>query len=83
MRCTSRPPGSAPFDPNNTSDLPFTTADGEEITAPAMNNELKMKYAEGKGWRGVDLPYAEGFVMRLVLPDAGSGPPATAFTSGS
>ncbi|CAH0201954.1 MULTISPECIES: serpin family protein [unclassified Arthrobacter] len=73
---------SAPFDPNNTSDLPFTLADGEEIAAPAMNNELKMKYAEGKGWRGVDLPYAEGFVMRLVLPDAGSGPPATAFDVG-
>ena len=72
----------APFDPNNTSDLPFTTADGVEITTPAMHNELKMKYAEGKGWRGVDLPYADGFVMRLVLPDAGSGPPATAFDAG-
>jgi serine protease inhibitor len=62
----------APFDPNNTSDLPFTTAGGLEITAPAMHNELKMKYAEGQGWRGVDLPYAEGFVMRLVLPDVGA-----------
>jgi serine protease inhibitor len=72
----------APFDPNNTSDLPFTTADGVEIDAPAMHNELKMKYAEGQGWRGVDLPYADGFVMRLVLPDAGSGPAATAFDVG-
>jgi serine protease inhibitor len=63
---------SAPFDPNSTSDLPFTTADGEEIDAPAMHNELKMKYAEGRGWRGVDLPYADGFVMRLVLPEAGT-----------
>ena len=60
---------SVPFDPNNTSDLPFTTADGKQITAPAMHNLLPMKYAEGRGWRGVDLPYAEGFVMRLVLPD--------------
>ncbi|MFF2030539.1 serpin family protein [Arthrobacter sp. NPDC058192] len=73
---------SAPFDPNNTSDLAFTTADGVEITTPAMHNELKMKYAAGEGWRGVDLPYADGFVMRLVLPDAGSGPPATAFAVG-
>ncbi len=63
---------SAPFDPNDTSDLPFTTAAGEEIDAPAMHNELKMKYAEGAGWQGVDLPYADGFVMRLVLPDAGA-----------
>ncbi|MCP9001814.1 serpin family protein [Pseudarthrobacter sp. RMG13] len=62
---------SAPFDPNDTSDLPFTTAAGKEINAPAMHNEVEMKYAEGAGWRGVDLPYADGFVMRLVLPAAG------------
>jgi serpin B len=37
-----------------------------------MHNELEMKYAEGKGWQGVDLPYADGFVMRLVLPEAGT-----------
>jgi serpin B len=64
---------SSPFDPGSTSDLPFTTAGGEEITVPAMHNLLQMRYAEGQGWRGVDLPYAEGFVMRLVLPDAGAG----------
>ncbi|CAN7201391.1 serpin family protein [Arthrobacter sp. LjRoot78] len=62
----------APFDPNDTSDLPFTTAAGEEIEAAAMHNELEMKYAEGPGWQGVDLPYADGFVMRLVLPEAGA-----------
>jgi serine protease inhibitor len=65
----------APFDPNATSDLPFTTAAGEVIDAPAMHNELKMKYADGTGWQGVDLPYADGFVMRLVLPDT-AGPAA-------
>ncbi|HKS00362.1 MAG TPA: serpin family protein [Arthrobacter sp.] len=62
----------APFDPGSTSDLPFTTGGGETIDVPAMHNLLEMKYAEGPGWRGVDLPYAEGFVMRLVLPDAGT-----------
>ena len=61
-----------PFDPGSTSDLPFTLAGGEQIDVPAMHNLLEMKYAEGAGWRGVDLPYAEGFVMRLVLPDAGA-----------
>lgn len=61
-----------PFDPGSTSDLPFTLAGGERIDVPAMHNLLEMKYAEGAGWRGVDLPYAEGFVMRLVLPDAGA-----------
>jgi serpin B len=69
-----------PFDPNDTSDLPFTTAEGEEIAVPAMHNALAMKYAEGQGWRGVDLPYADGFVMRLVLPEAG---PGAGTTSGS
>jgi serpin B len=78
---------SVPFDPNDTSDLSFITAAGEEIDVPAMHNELAMKYAEGSGWRGVDIPYAEGFVMRLVLPDAaanagadaGSRPASAAF----
>jgi serpin B len=40
-----------------------------------MHNELMMKYAKGAGWQGVDLPYADGFVMRLVLP-AETSPPA-------
>ncbi|MEN8583259.1 serpin family protein [Burkholderia sp. RS01] len=64
---------NVPFDPGNTSDLPFTTAEGKEITAPAMHNLLPMKYAEGQGWRGVDLPYADGFLMRLVLPGPAAG----------
>jgi serine protease inhibitor len=72
---------NAPFDPAMTSDLPFTTASGEEIEVPAMHNEVKMKYAEGAGWQGVDLPYADGFVMRLVLPEgtAAARPASAAF----
>jgi serine protease inhibitor len=61
-----------PFDPGSTSDLPFTLAGGDQIDVPAMHNLLEIKYAEGAGWQGVDLPYADGFVMRLVLPDAGT-----------
>ncbi|TPV50325.1 serpin family protein [Pseudarthrobacter phenanthrenivorans] len=74
---------STPFDPNATSDLPFTTAAGEEINVPAMHNELRMKYAEGAGWQGVDLPYADGFVMRLVLPAEHAAPTGTAASAGS
>jgi len=62
-----------PFDPGDTSDALFTKAGGEQVPVPAMNNVLPVPYAEGDGWRGVDLPYAEGFVMRLVLPDPASG----------
>lgn len=57
-----------PFDPDATEDSPFTKADGEEIRVPTMNNLAEMAYAEGPGWQAVDLPYADGFVMRLVLP---------------
>lgn len=74
---------STPFDPNATSDLPFTTGAGEEIMVPAMHNELRMKYAEGTGWQGVDLPYADGFVMRLVLPEEKPAPEGTAAPAGS
>jgi serine protease inhibitor len=69
---------STPFDPDATSDLPFTTAGGEEIDVLAMHKELTMKYAEGAGWQGVDLPYADGFVMRLVLPADTAAPDGAA-----
>lgn len=66
-----------PFDPADTFDLPFTTPDGGQVSAPTMSGVQDLAYARGAGWQAVDLPYAEGFVMRLVLPDSGtsgSGP---------
>lgn len=60
-----------PFDANDTSDGPFTKAGGEQISVPTMHAAVSMAYAEGAGWKAVDLPYADGFVMRLVLPDGG------------
>ncbi|MGK3956308.1 serpin family protein [Arthrobacter sp. R4] len=66
-----------PFDAEATSDQPFTTAAGGTIDVPMMHNMQEMAYAEGPGWQAVDLPYGEGFVMRLVLPaedsDGGAG----------
>ncbi len=35
---------------------------------PTMSGVQDLAYAQGAGWQAVDLPYAEGFVMRLVLP---------------
>ena len=61
-----------PFDPTDTSDRPFTTADGRQVTVPTMSGVQELAFAQGKGWQAVDLPYAEGFVMRLVLPDSGA-----------
>ncbi|MGO4192030.1 serpin family protein [Arthrobacter sp. YAF17] len=66
-----------PFDPADTVDLPFTTPDGGQVSVPTMSGVQDLAYARGAGWQAVDLPYAEGFVMRLVLPDSGtSGPGA-------
>ncbi|MGP4031138.1 serpin family protein [Pseudarthrobacter sp. 1C304] len=62
----------APFDPADTAELPFTTSDGGQVSVPTMSGVQDLAFAEGAGWRAVDLPYAEGFVMRLVLPDAGA-----------
>ncbi|AFR27620.1 serpin family protein [Arthrobacter sp. Rue61a] len=72
----------APFDANDTADSPFTKAGGEVINVPTMHSSLTMAYAEAPGWKAVDLPYAEGFVMRLTLPDGGaSGPDGPAAVS--
>ncbi|WP_427005041.1 serpin family protein [Pseudarthrobacter sp. H2] len=70
-----------PFSANATSDQPFTTADGVTISVPTMHGLQDMAYAEGAGWQAADLPYGEGFVMRLVLPDAGPGARAGASTA--
>lgn len=75
-----------PFDPADTSDLPFTTAAGGPVTVPTMSAVQDLASARGTGWQAVDLPYAEGFVMRLVLPDAGAampGPQALADAAGA
>lgn len=61
-----------PFDPSATEDADFTTASGEKVSVPMMGNLVQAWYARGKGWKGLDLPYGDGFVMRLVLPDGGS-----------
>lgn len=63
-----------PFDPAGTHDGPFTRGDGSAVDVPMMSDELGLRYAEGPGWRAVELPYTEGFAMRLVLPDASDVP---------
>ncbi|WP_420180113.1 serpin family protein [Paenarthrobacter sp. TA1.8] len=70
-----------PFDADDTSDGPFTKGSGEIINVPMMHSSLTMAYAEGPAWQAVDLPYAEGFVMRLVLHDGDA--PGSAAASGA
>jgi serine protease inhibitor len=65
-----------PFDAADTSELPFTTGDGRQVTVPTMSGLRDVASARGTGWQALDLPYADGFVMRLVLPDSGAAPRA-------
>lgn len=64
---------ASPFDPESTDAGPFTTADGA-VQAEMMNTVQEVRYADGDGWEGVDLPYNNGFVMRLILPEPDLGP---------
>ena len=61
-----------PFNAEATSDAPFATGQGGSVSVPMMHGQQGMAFAEGPGWQAVDLPYGEGFVMRLVLPAEGS-----------
>ena len=64
-----------PFDPSDTADRPFTTAAGGQVSVPTMSTTQDLASVRGGTWQAVDLPYAEGFVMRLVLPDEGAAMP--------
>ncbi len=60
------------FAPEDTADGPFRLADGATVLVPLMRQATAIPYADGDGWVAVELPYAAGFVMRLVLPDDGA-----------
>lgn len=68
---------SQPFAPEATADGPFTVADGTTVQVPLMHQAMSVPYATGDGWVAVEVPYTEGFVMRLVLPDDGAADAAT------
>jgi serine protease inhibitor len=64
---------ATPFDVNQTSPAPFTTAAGAQVSVPFMNGGL-YRTASGGGWTGVWLPYQGGKLgMVALLPPAGAG----------
>ncbi len=64
---------AAPFDPNETSPGPFTTAAGPQVTAQYMINGPYRAVRAG-GWTAVWLPYSGGkLAMEALLPPAGAG----------
>lgn len=61
-----------PFDPRQTHDGPFNLLDGGQRTVPMMHQTASFGYAEGRGYRAVELPYdGRELSMVIVLPDAG------------
>jgi serine protease inhibitor len=78
-------PWATPFDPNETSPGPFTTATGQKVTAQFMLNGAYRAVSAG-GWTAVWLPYQGGkLAMEALLPPAGTTgctlPSATSLTS--
>jgi serpin B len=76
---------ATPFDPNDTTPDPFTTAAGPRVTAQYMHNG-PYRAVSTDGWTAVWLPYRGGkLAMEALLPPAGTAgcalPSATALTS--
>ncbi|MHA7239284.1 serpin family protein [Arthrobacter sp. TMS1-12-1] len=62
------------FDPAGTGEDPFTLAGGTQVIVPTMHGYRWARYAAGPGWTGIDLPYGDGFFLRLLLPAEGASP---------
>lgn len=63
---------ATPFDVNQTSTAPFTTAAGTRVSVPFMNGD-GYAYAAADNWEAVSLPYTGGKVtMTALLPPAGA-----------
>jgi serpin B len=72
-----RAPWETPFDPQQTTDQPFTTIDGTVVETPMMAANLQsgILIASGAGWQAVELAYlGQELSMLVVLPDAGHFP---------
>lgn len=61
-----------PFDPSGTFDQDFLLADGSRVGVPMMHGTRTVRYVAADGWSGLDLPYGQGFFLRLLLPADGS-----------
>lgn len=63
-----------PFDQNATSEAPFVTLDGGEISVDMMKlYGERFLYRHGDNYQVLNLPYmSSDFVMTLLVPDAGA-----------
>jgi len=65
-----------PFEKGQTDDGTFYLLDGGEVTVPMMRQTESFGYAEGEGYKVVELPY-DGWELSMVilLPEAGAFEP--------
>lgn len=61
-------PWAQPFDPDATSDMPFTTAAGTARPVPTMSAEREVRQAELDGQRVLELPFAQGYALMVAVP---------------
>jgi serpin B len=63
-------PWATPFDPEFTQPGSFTLLDGTTIEVPMMTSGQFFPYAEGPGWRAVELPYlGDELAMTVIVPN--------------
>jgi serpin B len=59
-----------PFAVEGTKPAPFTRLDGSTVDVPMMAAIETLPYADGAGWRAVELPYVgESLAMTVIVPD--------------
>jgi serpin B len=58
------------FEPSLTKPAAFHRLDGSSVDVPTMHLGTELPYAEGAGWKAVELPYVGGqLAMTIVVPD--------------
>ena len=63
-------PWATAFPVEATKPAPFTRADGSSVSVATMSLSTNLGYAEGAGWRAVELPYVGGsLALTVILPD--------------
>jgi serpin B len=63
-------PWAGPFNADLTQPGAFTRLDGSTVEVPMMSTGKFLPYAEGPGWRAVELPYlGDALAMTVILPD--------------
>jgi serpin B len=66
-------PWARTFSADNTVDAPFTTAAGEMVQVPSMQQSALFPYAAGDGWQAVELPYENSSLAMLIfVPEPGN-----------